>query len=77
MCYCLLLPVCAAAAGKQGSSCWAFLPPRIPLPTIRLSPVQDGEGNVVGEVQQRWHLWRRNYDLYIGEAVFNTSSEQR
>jgi hypothetical protein len=21
---------------------------------------------VVGEVQQRWHLWRRNYDLYIG-----------
>ncbi len=28
--------------------------------------IEDGEGNVVGEVHQRWHLWRRNYDLYLG-----------
>lgn len=28
--------------------------------------VEDGSGNIIGEVQQRWHLWRRNYDLYIG-----------
>lgn len=28
---------------------------------------QDGAGNVVGEVHQRWHLWKRNYDLYISE----------
>ena len=30
---------------------------------------QDGGGNVIGEVHQRWHLWKRNYDLYIGETV--------
>lgn len=28
--------------------------------------IEDGNGQVIGEVQQRWHLWRRNYDLYIG-----------
>ena len=38
--------------------CIAFVP---------LGPLQDGGGNIVGEVHQRWHLWKRNYDLYIGE----------
>ncbi|KAL4856200.1 putative AAA domain-containing protein [Chlorella vulgaris] len=32
--------------------------------------IEDGAGNVVGEVQQRWHLWRRNYDLYIERRQF-------
>ncbi|KAL4433405.1 hypothetical protein ABPG77_010258 [Micractinium sp. CCAP 211/92] len=32
--------------------------------------VEDGAGNVVGEVHQRWHLWRRNYDLYINRRQF-------
>lgn len=30
--------------------------------------MQDGGGNVIGEVHQRWHLWQRNYDLYIGKC---------
>lgn len=32
--------------------------------------VEDGEGRVVGQVQQRWHLWRRNYDLLLGSRQF-------
>ncbi|KAL4451629.1 hypothetical protein ABPG75_007291 [Micractinium tetrahymenae] len=32
--------------------------------------VEDGAGNVVGEVHQRWHLWRRNYDLYMNRRQF-------
>ena len=32
--------------------------------------VEDGEGNEIGEVKQRWHLWRRNYDLYFGRRQF-------
>ncbi|KDD71856.1 scramblase, partial [Helicosporidium sp. ATCC 50920] len=32
--------------------------------------IEDGEGVQIGEVQQRWHLWRRNYDLYIGHRQF-------
>lgn len=27
--------------------------------------VEDGEGNVVGEVRQRFHVWQRNYDIYL------------
>lgn len=34
------------------------------------APPQDGAGAVVGEVHQRWHLWRRNYDLYIDKRQF-------
>ncbi|KAK2076287.1 hypothetical protein QBZ16_001219 [Prototheca wickerhamii] len=33
--------------------------------------VEDGSGNIIGEVQQRWHLWRRNYDLYIDRRQFS------
>jgi hypothetical protein len=28
------------------------------------------QGEVIGEVRQRWHLWRRNYDLYLGRRQF-------
>ena len=34
--------------------------------------VEDGEGNVIGEVRQRWHLWQRNYDLYVDKRQFAT-----
>ncbi|PSC69495.1 Altered inheritance rate of mitochondria 25 [Micractinium conductrix] len=32
--------------------------------------IEDGGGNIVGEVHQRWHLWKRNYDLYIDKRQF-------
>ena len=32
--------------------------------------VEDGEGNEIGEVKQRWHLWKRKYDLYFGHRQF-------
>eukprot|EP00879_Flechtneria_rotunda_P017867 GHRR01018727.1.p1 GENE.GHRR01018727.1~~GHRR01018727.1.p1 ORF type:complete len:463 (+),score=113.14 GHRR01018727.1:109-1497(+) len=32
--------------------------------------IEDPQGEVVGEVRQRWHLWRRNYDLYINRRQF-------
>ncbi|KAK3278594.1 hypothetical protein CYMTET_13478 [Cymbomonas tetramitiformis] len=32
--------------------------------------VEDQHGEVVGEVQQRWHLFRRNYDMYLGKDQF-------
>ena len=32
--------------------------------------IEDGTGAVVGEVHQRWHLWRRKYDLYLGKRQF-------
>lgn len=32
--------------------------------------IEDGAGAVVGEVHQRWHLWRRKYDLYLGKRQF-------
>ncbi|BDA48458.1 Altered inheritance rate of mitochondria protein 25 [Coccomyxa sp. Obi] len=32
--------------------------------------VEDGEGNLVGEVHQRWHLWKRKYDLYLERNQF-------
>lgn len=28
--------------------------------------VLDADDNAIGSVQQRWHPWRRNYDLYLG-----------
>ncbi|KAL0047615.1 hypothetical protein WJX82_007792 [Trebouxia sp. C0006] len=34
--------------------------------------VEDGEGKTIGEVQQRWHLWQRNYDLYIDRKQYAT-----
>ena len=30
--------------------------------------IEDGEGNVVGEVVQRWHPLRRKYDLFIDKV---------
>jgi len=30
----------------------------------------DGDGNQIGEIQMRWHLWRRKYDLYKGKEQF-------
>ena len=32
--------------------------------------VEDGEGNEIGEVKQRWHPWKRKYDLYFGRRQF-------
>lgn len=32
--------------------------------------VEDGEGNAIGEVKQRWHPWKRKYDLYFGRRQF-------
>jgi uncharacterized protein YxjI len=28
------------------------------------------QGDVIGEVRQRWHLWRRKYDLFMGKRQF-------
>jgi hypothetical protein len=42
----------------------------LPLPACPPLPhKQNGGGEVVGEVHQRWHLWQRKYDLYIGERL--------
>lgn len=27
--------------------------------------VEDADGNTVGEVRQRFHVWQRNYDIYL------------
>lgn len=32
--------------------------------------VETGAGEVLGEIQQRWHLWKRNYDLYMNKEQF-------
>ena len=32
--------------------------------------VEDASGEVVGEVLQRWHAWRRHYDVYIRKRQF-------
>ncbi|KAF8057768.1 phospholipid scramblase family protein [Scenedesmus sp. PABB004] len=32
--------------------------------------IEDPQGGVVGEVRQRWHPWRRLYDLYLGRTQF-------
>lgn len=32
--------------------------------------IENGQGDVLGEIQQRWHAWRRNYDLYINKTQF-------
>ncbi|GMH43421.1 hypothetical protein BSKO_11343 [Bryopsis sp. KO-2023] len=32
--------------------------------------VEDGEGEVIGSIHQRWHLYRRNYDMYLGNKQF-------
>ena len=65
-------PPLAGAASKVWGSELAASTPRRPPSFLRVwlcGAVQDGGGNVVGEVHQRWHLWRRLYDLYIGGWV--------
>jgi uncharacterized protein YxjI len=32
--------------------------------------IEDPLGNLIGEVRQRWHLFKRNYDLYFGKSQF-------
>ena len=32
--------------------------------------IRDGTGALLGEVNQRWHPWRRKYDLYLGKRQF-------
>ena len=34
--------------------------------------VEDGAGTLIGEVRQRFHLWQRNYDLYLGKRQIAT-----
>jgi len=29
--------------------------------------IEDTKGEVLGEIHQRWHLWRRKYDLYVNK----------
>jgi len=29
--------------------------------------IEDAKGEVLGEIHQRWHIWRRKYDLYINK----------
>ncbi len=33
--------------------------------------MEDGAGNVIGEVHQKWHLWRRRYDLVLNGKQFS------
>lgn len=32
--------------------------------------VESGDGHPIGEIQQRWHLYKRNYDLYMNKKQF-------
>lgn len=32
--------------------------------------IEDAAGQPLGEIVQRWHLWRRNYDLYLDRRQF-------
>jgi len=32
--------------------------------------IENADGEQIGEVVQRWHLWKRNYDLYQGKRQF-------
>ncbi|TPX39722.1 hypothetical protein SeMB42_g05527 [Synchytrium endobioticum] len=32
--------------------------------------VHDASDNLIGEVQQVWHLWRRKYDVFLGKKQF-------
>lgn len=32
--------------------------------------IEDPFGDVIGEVRQRWHLFKRNYDLYLAKSQF-------
>lgn len=32
--------------------------------------VEDGQDNVIGEIHKRWHLYQRNYDLYLDKTQF-------
>lgn len=69
--------VLSAARRGAGGNAWHGAQARLvqhtalrqpePLLAGPLMVVQDGGGNVIGEVHQRWHLWQRNYDLYISE----------
>lgn len=43
---------------------------RRPIWFINSTIFAEIDGKVVGFVKRRWHLWRRNYDLYIGNKQF-------
>ncbi|CAG8553615.1 6413_t:CDS:2 [Ambispora gerdemannii] len=32
--------------------------------------ISSGDDEPIGEVQQQWHLWRRRYNLFIGDTQF-------
>lgn len=36
--------------------------------------IEDPQGEVVGEIQQRWHPFKRNYDLYMDKTQFASIS---
>ena len=60
-------PAAAATTAAPSSRCRP-LPAAWPPPGVQV--IEDGEGTAVGEVQQRWHLWKRRYDLYLGRRQF-------
>ncbi|XP_037482412.1 phospholipid scramblase family protein C343.06c-like [Triticum dicoccoides] len=43
---------------------------RRPFRWINSSIYAEVDGKEVGVVHSRWHLWRRNYDLYLGNRQF-------
>ncbi|CAK9230308.1 unnamed protein product [Sphagnum jensenii] len=43
---------------------------RRPMFLINSSIYIEVDGEVVGECHRRWHLWRRNYDVYLGKTQF-------
>jgi uncharacterized protein YxjI len=46
---------------------------RRPMFLINSSIYIEVDGEVVGECHRRWHLWRRNYDVYLGYSLHSIS----
>ncbi|XP_073390459.1 phospholipid scramblase family protein C343.06c isoform X3 [Physcomitrium patens] len=45
---------------------------RRPTWVVNSSIFVEIDGNVIGECHRRWHLWRRIYDVYLGDQQFAT-----
>ena len=59
-----------SVAVMDPAGCVLFRAVRPPYLLASCMRVVDGSGTLVGEVRQRWHLWRRQYDLYVGQRQF-------
>lgn len=72
------LPAHVLAASQADASPGSFLtgPWQILISETTVRPpqssilIRDGTGALVGEVNQRWHPWRRKYDLYLAKRQF-------